>query len=644
MTVMKACKDFFEDAVSAIQKYPFSDDETTIKNVKERARNMQNKEYSEHKGLIEITPGHYEPKKSTRILHAAVGTAAAVALIGGSVWGINFLNENGGLKERSDIGAGAAYHEDTEYTEEAAVTEEAETDVPAKTEADITEELSADTETRGCIEIDADAKPVNGVVPMDETIELDGMTVHFTGYEFDSQYMRIEYDVKYTDGEQHHTTGAPIRPVGISDTYVGDGMVIAVSYGNGLDNTIYCYTDVVINGTPDYVRVPFGYSVSPENSPAGAYTEDDELFAITVHYDPDSVIRTFWNDRVKVGETGREFRIADGFITPTHISARLRFDEKPTQELADSITAGLRLKDGSSIELTNKKTIGYTKDGNLYWLVAWYDEPIALDDIADANINGFYFSEQDEEYFEMMKAKYPEISSIEHSPLYTPADEWFDCDGKRVHVTGYTFDGTILRLRYETCYDYPLSGDNAAGYGYMLPNNLWNGLAYLCNGECDDSRKSEGIVTETFNVFVTQPVETLDVPFGDNIFTVHKNDSIPMIEKDIDKEMLVSGNDTVHLDRFVLSSGNLGIAMSGSPYTDDYSSESGTAYIKALSDLETVITLANGDTIRFNMGWNELAGMGLPNGKGYKFYQFTDPIDINDVVSITVNDMEIYDP
>ncbi len=622
-------KSIFDKAMSwKLSEYTFSENKV-LRNIEERAKNMKKNDNVKQMHFTEITPEYTEPKKSHKALNVFAGVAGAAAVITGAVFGLKFLNEHGGLKE-GGIGSsnGAGYHEDSDLEETTAVTED---------------EYIDTGDTRDKIEIDAVGKPVNGVVPMDETIELDDMTVHFTGYEFDSQYMRIEYEVKYTGGEQRHTTGAPVRPIEIADTLVGDGMVIVVShpayeYAAGIDDTVYCYADVVINGTPDYVRIPFGYAGSPEVPPAERYTEDDELFAITVHYDPDSVIRTFWNDRVNIGETGKQFKITDAFITPTHISARLKFNEKPTQELTDSITVGLSLKDGSSIKLTNKATIGYTKDGDLYWLVAWYDEPIALDDIADANICGFYFSEPDEEYFEMMKAKYPDICSIEHSPLYTPADEWFECDGKRVHVTGCYYDGIILRLRYETCYDYPLNSDTPAVYGYALPNSLVDGVVALCNGEYDESRISEGIIGETVNAFVKTPAETLDIPFGDGIFTVHKNNSVSIIENDIDKVMTVSNDDTIHFDRFVLSSGNLSIAMSGSPYTNDYTSETGTAYIEALLDLNTVITLASGDTIQFNAGWNEPAGM----GPRYKFYQFTDPIDINDVVSITVNGMEIY--
>ena len=619
--------DFFYRALSAAyKKAPMTDDKTFMNIVKERARNMNKKN-----------------ERFDRIIGAAAGAAAAVGIIGAGAFGVSWLNEHGGLKG-PDVQVGAAYHEQAEDTDETSLTEETEIPVTEtvteETEAGITEQLSADIEAKECIEIDALGKAVNGVVPMDETIELDGMTVHFTGYDYDSQIIRFEYDVKYTDGEFHQMRN-PLSVINLEATkefYSGHHSAWKYEQGKESD-IIHCYTDVAINGTPEGIRVPFGYTVFPEDFPAEPYTEDDELFAITVYYDHDSVIRTFWNDRIKVGETGKEFKIADAFITPTHISARLRFDEM-TQETADNITAGLKMKDGSSLDLTNIDIIGYSEDSSLYWLVAWYDEPIALDDISAANINGFYFSKSDEEYFEMMKAKYPDMCSIEHSPLYTPADEWFDCDGKRVHVTGYTFDGIILRLRYETCYDYPISASSV--YGYMLPNTLPDGTTLLCGAVCDLDRTSEGVIEETWDIFATTPKDSIELPFGDGIFTAYKNDSVPMLEKEIGTELPVSNNETIHLDRLVISSGNLSILMSGSPYPNDYSSETGTDYMVAISDMVTVITLADGETIRFNMGWNEPAGTGMPNGFGFKFYQFTDAIDINDVVSITVNDTEIF--
>lgn len=623
-------KDIFKQAFSQLDgNYSCPDHETAFNDVLERAKNMK-KENSEHNGLVEVTTDYTEPKKSAKVLHAVAGVAGAAAVLTGAVFGLKFLNDNGGLKEGGSDDIRAGYHE--EISE------------PAQSETAVTENaIIASEDVRDKIEIDAVGKAVNGIVPMDETVELDGMTVHFTGYDYDSQFLRIEYEVKYTDGEQHHT-GAPVRPIEIADTLVGDGMVIVVSqpayrYENDLDNTIYCYADVVINGTTDYVRIPFGYAVSPEDFPAEpyTYTEDDELFAITVHCDPDSVIRTFWNDRVNIGETDREFKITDAFITPTHISARLKFDEKPTQELTDNITAGLRLKDDSRIDLTNKKTIGYTKDGDLYWLVAWYDEPIALDDIADANINGICFYGEDWEETKRMIDNYEKLRDIESSPLYTPADEWFDCDGKRVHVTGYAFDTVNLRIRYETCYDEPIKRTSSAAYFYQITNEFPDNSAGCSSADISYDRAEEGIVETLQNIYATEPVDSLEVPFGDSFFTVSYNSNIPKIEREINKE--VSGSVYYRFDRFVLTPYSLSFIVTDGPTGN---TEEERIYSRTVSDFEVAINLADGSTRKMQGLSDEPSGIAMPHGKAYKFYQFLDPIDINKVVTITVNGWEIY--
>ncbi len=377
-------RSLFDDVM--YEKYDstaLSDDEEFIRIVKERAENMKNKNENVERGkLIEITPEHYTPKKSRRIFNAVAGTAAAVAVVGGSAWGINFLKENGGLKQR-DPGTtvNAGYHEE--------VPDPAESEPPKKEE-----------------------------------------------------------------------------------------------------------------------------------------------------------------------------------------------------------------------------TVGYTD--SLYDL-------------------------------------YQKVSSIEYSPLFTSADEWFDCDGKRVHVTGYAFDGIILQLRYETCYDYPIDDK---GNDYALEYELPDCTSFLCSGDIDYTRKDEGIVESTYNIYASVLSEKIDIPFGDSIFTAYRNNSVPMSEKEIGRDIPVSGDDTVHLDRLVLTPGNLSISMSQisyhKPYPNSYKIEQ--SYAEALWALRLVITLADGSVLESgdtstesdDWDWTQPAGMGLPDGLGYKFYQFKDQIDINDVVSITVNGVEIF--
>ena len=86
-------RDFFEKAVSAAyRKYPFSDDSAIVKSVRERAKGMSRNN-----------------ERKSRAFGIAAGLAGTAAVLAGAVFGLNWLNEHGGLKERTDIGTGAGY-------------------------------------------------------------------------------------------------------------------------------------------------------------------------------------------------------------------------------------------------------------------------------------------------------------------------------------------------------------------------------------------------------------------------------------------------------------------------------------------------------------------------------------------------------
>ena len=101
---------FFKSAVSAtLDKYPSPDSEKIISVVRERTTKMnkheENVTYISAADLPEDRPAG----RKHRFLTAAAGTAAAVAVVGAGVFGVNYLNANGGLSESN----GAAYHAET---------------------------------------------------------------------------------------------------------------------------------------------------------------------------------------------------------------------------------------------------------------------------------------------------------------------------------------------------------------------------------------------------------------------------------------------------------------------------------------------------------------------------------------------------
>ncbi len=614
-------RDFFDKAVSeAFDKYTFSDTEQTMKRIRERTKSMKKKDDKLRQiKFTEVSADYTEPKKSAKVLHAVAGVAGAAAVLAGAVFGLNWLNEHGGLKEGGiESSNGAGYHED--------MTE------PVQSEAAVTgNAIIASEDVRDKIEIDAVGKAVNGIVPMDETVEFDGMTVHFTGYEFDSEYAKFYYDLIYPDKDSIPLNGLSVRPMGIN------GIVFCGSAGdNDYDAAaIHCHATIAVDGTPNSLRVSFGRDLTDLTD--RSYTADDEVFAVTVHFDKDSALRTFWGKNIAVDEEGEKVKFRDGFITPTHIMVSVENSYGLSDEIVEKLPAAVRMKDGTRL-VPHRSSFIVDTDSDTRWLIYEFDEPIDISEVEEGSFHNFYFYGEDWEETKRIIDNYDKLRDIESSPLYTPADEWFDCDGKHVHVTGYAFDTVNLRIRYETCYDEPIKKTSSAAYFYQITNVFPDNSAGCSSADISYDRAEEGIVETLQNIYATEPVDSLEVPFGDSFFSVSYNSNIPKIEREINKE--VSGSVNYRFDRFVLTPYSLSFIVTDGP--TDYSTEEGVAFSHAVSNFEVSINFADGSTKEMRGLVDEPSGIAMPEGKAYKFYQFLDPIDINDVVSITVNGCEIY--
>ncbi len=722
-------KDIFKQAFSQLGgNYSCPDHETAFNDVLERAKNMKKDDNVRQMQFTEITPEYIEPKKSHKAISVVAGIAGAAAVLTGAVFGLNWLNEHGGLKEGGiESINGAGYHEDITtplsadmrenvdnanilatfvyddftvnitgydfdgislkvyydtifpddctlssgeriasvlpiikfaeenssegYGELISETENTQSCIFRETLEEYTESLKvdfkpnkqgyagsggypytvyADHKKPEPIEIDAVGKAVNGVVPMDETIELDGVKVHFTGYEFDSVSVKFYYDIKNNENGYRNS----VRPINIGSKTFVPGHAGSLHDNSDLDDVLHCYAVFAVEGEPQTVRIPFGYAVFPEDFPAEPRTEEDELFAVVLHFDEESALRTFWGRNIAIDENGGRVKLRDGFITPTHIMVSVENSFGVPDDQIEKLTAAVKMKDGTRL-VPHLDSFIVDPDSDTRWLIYEFDEPIDISEVEEGSFHNFYFYGEDWEETKRMIDNYEKIRDIESSPLYTPADEWFDCDGKRVHVTGYAFDTVNLRIRYETCYDYSVKGLDAY---YNVPNRFPNGSASVFGGEIHEERADEGIVEMLVTCIADEPTDTLEVPFGDSYFTVSYNSVIPRIEREINKE--VSGSVNYRFDRFVLTPYSLSIIVTDGP--TDYATDEGVEFTHAVSDFEIAINLADGSTRKMRGLGDEPSGIAMPDGKAYKFYQFLDPIDINDVVTITVNGCEIY--
>ncbi|MBR1831379.1 MAG: hypothetical protein IJ784_02975 [Ruminiclostridium sp.] len=177
-------KMFFKKAFSDIRKeHSCPDDETVVNNILERAKTMNNNNENERTYNTQAYEVQPTPTKGHKALSVVAGIAGTAAVLTGAVFGLNWLNEHGGLKE-GGIGSsnGAGYHEDmTEPAQSEAATMEAMTVSKAKTEVPATFELTT-----------------------------SAVTVIINSYEFDGKTLNLNWDVlfdneleKYNDPEKN---------------------------------------------------------------------------------------------------------------------------------------------------------------------------------------------------------------------------------------------------------------------------------------------------------------------------------------------------------------------------------------------------------------------------------------------------------
>ena len=182
--------DFFESALSAAyKKAPMTDDDTFMRIVKERAKNMKKNDNVRQVKFTEITPEYAEPKNSHKALNVFAGVAGTAAVLTGAMFGLKWLNDNGGLKGPDVRGPGAGYHEDVEPVQSTAV--------PEETEPAVTEE-NKDEETRlACAPSGIDERYFEET---DISYDMAGdIYAHISGYSYDGLMLIVKYELTYPE-------------------------------------------------------------------------------------------------------------------------------------------------------------------------------------------------------------------------------------------------------------------------------------------------------------------------------------------------------------------------------------------------------------------------------------------------------------
>ena len=245
-------KELCKKAFSAVtETYPCSDHETALKNVKERAKIMQNDVDMRQENIREITVEHSEPKKSTKIFHAAAGFAGAAAVLAGAVFGLRFLAENGGLKEGGPDELRAGYSQNTA----AATTTNEE-------QPEFTYIFQAYSNTDD-----------SGYVKVDQRYGIgDDITVHLKGYKFDGTWAKIYYDIIYKE----EIIGGEIYGIAPKETENGHNESLEYAINA---NYAYCTANYRLDTPADSVEVEFGINNDPQS----------HLFGITMFKSTDKI-------------------------------------------------------------------------------------------------------------------------------------------------------------------------------------------------------------------------------------------------------------------------------------------------------------------------------------------------------------------
>lgn len=460
-------RDFFDKALSeAYREAPVTDDRTFVGEICERADNMKNNNERKH-----------------RLFTAVAGTAAAVAVVGGGVLGVNYLNQYGGLKE----GGGAAYHTET-----------------AETTAAVTAEVTAAND--GYIDI---REP--------ELFTLaDGSTGYVMSAVADNNMCRIRIALH-------------------SDK---------LNYFNGLsgervpENCVYPYSPDLGNSPADMAETfPWGYNGalmgSDENGSDIIYTfftpvkgEEFEVQIIDNTGEDKPVVDTvtlpapgaedlnisLHTESAETGKRDVTLSPAGFFIEQQGGAYEFEWNDTHLTKV---------MKNGQVISGTVKVFSYNSADTGRQLMYGVYDQPLNLDEIYSLTFLG--------ETFVLSDAQTETKAKTE-----VPATFVHEAAAETITVNSYEFDGKTLNINYDTVFDNELEKYyKPESRAFALVDGMKNMDAFSFMGEPDENIKyvfmatnsiSDRTINQTMTVELEDHADSLDLIFAP---TVHEEFDVP---------------------------------------------------------------------------------------------------------------------
>ncbi len=477
-----------------------------------------------------------------------------------------------------------------------------------------------------------------------------------------------------TGGTAHKGSRAPLIggiAAGIAAA-LGIGFFAGNAYGGGIEFTplkegggaaYSAAEDIVTEAVTEDIT-----ETVPEEETAGGITAklsavtDSGKFNYNFAFDKMTEVTFTLDEETK--KLKYKAHIEEMIFTGTQIILRYR-DPALTPDNTELVNAAatapveLEMWEGDSVfaEVTDS---GFSIDGD-FIVIADLPEHISISDVRNISVGLVrIWGEAIDEFIRHMT-----ILDIRSSDLYTKADEWFSCDGYRVHITGYTFDGINLRLAY----DILLDEDS----GYISTDFI---------GAFDDERDSilplsESIDEENVGILsggvLHQPEETYRLSTVWNFHRYEPADEITVtltafpltrganhpqipgeaftftayVPEDADIRTIIPDNSTVPdslgnlypVDIIRFSEREFSAVISEIPYTD-FSYEPANTVFRDLGGLDIKLVFADGSEMTLTSSYNSL-GQPVASGRTFIHCALPESISPDDVTEIWFNDSRI---
>ena len=465
-------KSIFDKAMSwKLSEYTFSENKV-LRNIEERAKNMKKNDNVKQMHFTEITPEYTQLKKSHKVLNVFAGVAGTAAVLAGAVFGLNWLNEHGGLKEGGSDEIRAGYHEETTAAatmqEKTVVTEKPEDEETVKNEYSFTCAPS---------QIDPDH-----YAETDLTFDFDDVSAHISGYNYDGLVLKVKYELTYKDDD---IVNDPIPTFpnfydrALMDLWNHSDMGLGGRYISRNENVIEMESECLNLSAQDSFDTILVNTREfwDNNKDLPAEEMNTEFAKLAETHDKDfTAYRTVPDIPVIVRDLAEEmptFEFSDGTtVHPTklYLSTYGVFvyfdwiDAAAWQKILPNMQPAritLTMSDGSEVTIRSENKHGTRHDGNMSgrdYVGGLFDEPIDTRNVISVNILDEPFvtfeREADINCFQSFYIP-PEEDRMPLTDAHVDTEK---CD---INVNWLAFDGMTLVLQYDVTFKNGLPADGS---------------------------------------------------------------------------------------------------------------------------------------------------------------------------------------